>query len=229
METAKRNNLIWIAAIALAFILVFFAGWWMKPPKIIDTPGTYDSLMDAHRRDSVAYAIKLAMYDSISTVLSVAIVGKNRQIIILQKALEQKSEEIKRLPATESAALFAAEINDTAYLQIDRDTMCVTTIPGIRRANLLFNERRHYLNLSKILSDKNELQSDMITWKSEELSVVKDRVIQVTGEYYKVNDLYLKQRNQLVKANKKVKNRNIAIGIISGIAVGGIVTALIVN
>jgi len=224
-----KTKLIWIGVIAIAFILVFFVGWWAKPTKVIKVRTEYDSLMDVHKRDSAIYAIQIAKYDSVNTVLSVAIVGKNRQIILLQRALEQNLAEIKRLPATAAASLFSVEVGDTAFLQVEKDTMCVTTIPAIRTANVLFAERRHYLSLSGILTEKNKLQEDMISWKQEELSVVKDRVIQVTGEYYKVNDLYLKQRLQLDKVNKKVKNRNIAIGIVSGIAVGGIVTALIVN
>jgi hypothetical protein len=227
MET--KYKLIWIGAIAIAFILIFFAGWWAKPTKVIEVRTEYDSLLDAHKRDSAIYALQMAKYDSVNTVLSVAIIGKNLQIVSLKKALEQSLTEIKRLPASESASLFAVEVGDTAFLQVEKDTMCVTTIPAIRTANVLFAERRHYISLSGILTEKNKLQEDMITWKQEELSVVKDRVIQVTGEYYKVNDLYLKQRLQLDKANKKVRNRNIAIGIVGGIAVGGIVTALIVN
>lgn len=224
-----KHKIIWIVIIAIAFIVIFFAGWWLRPPKIIDRNTEVDSLKASHLRDSAIYALQLAKYDSTTKVLAIAIVAKNRQIIALRRALEQKKEEIKRLPATESVALFSVEVGDTAFLQVEKDTLCITTIPAVRTANLLFAERRHYISVADILTDKNKLQEDMISWKQEELSLVRDRVVKLTAEYYKVNGLYMGQQLKLDKANKKVRNRNIAIGIISGIAVGGVVTALIVN
>ena len=224
-----KRKLIWIGAIAIGFVLIFFAGWWAKPVRVVEVRTEYDSLLDAHKRDSAIYALQMARYDSLNTVLSVAIVSKNRQIVSLKRALEQSKTEIKRLPATESVALFSVEVGDTAFLQVEKDTMCVTTIPAIRSSNILFAERRHYIDVLGVLKAKNKLQEDVISLRGEELSVVRDRVIQVTGEYYKVNELYLRQNLKLEKANKKIRNRNIALGIVGGIAVGGIVTALIVN
>jgi len=225
----KKRKIIWIAAIAICFVAIFFAGWWMKPAKVIDRSDEMDSLTQAHRYDSAIYAIEIARYDSINSVLAVAIIGKNREIIKLRRALEVEKGQIIKLHATESVALFSAQVGDTAFLQVETDTLCVTTIPAIRTANTLFAERRHYIDLASILTEKNKLQEDMISGKQEELSVVRDRVVKLTGEYYKANELYLIQQKKLDKANKKIRNRNIAIGIIGGIAAGGIVTALIVN
>jgi hypothetical protein len=230
MEKQTKSRLIWIAAVALLLAAAFFFGWKMKPNVVVSERQTIDSLRSAYVRDSVEYIHKSLEKDSINSVIASAIISKNRQIIELKKSLEKEKNRIINLPADETVELFSESTGVVSSVTvIDKDTNCITPIQGITQANLLINERYGLYREVELLNGKIVCMQDMIDNRNEALNVARGRVGTLTEQYQSSQGVIDRLSKDNEKANKKIKNRNVALGIIGSIAAGGIITAIILK
>lgn len=228
--TVNKKNLIWIGAIALGFVAVFFAGWWMRPPKIITQQQVIDDLRNAHQQDSLKYAFDMSKLKEDSSRLVLVIEEKDEEIAVLRKRTTREVSHINLLPATETVALFAQNIGDTSkIIVIGRDTSCISPIPSIRIANVLMEERRSYMAENIILREKCGLYSDLLNNQDEKLSLTYRRIKKLTDDYYRSQIIMDKQQKSMIRLDKKIRTRNIVIGISWGVAAGGILTALLIK
>jgi len=226
----NKKQLIWTGVIILAFVSIFFAGWWMRPPKVIYQHQQIDSLRNAHREDSLRYAFELTLLMGRDSVLNNAIIQKDKQIDDLKKNLSKEIETIILLPATETVGLFSHNTGDTAkIIVIGGDTTCIVSIPSIRLCNVLFAERNACISENIILQSKVETCLDLVDEKNDQLNLTYGRIEKLTDEYYRSQSIINNQQKYMGKYAKKVRNRNIFIGIISGVAAGGIVTAMLIK
>lgn len=228
--TINKKNLIWIGVIALAFIAVFFTGWWLRPPKIITQQQAVDDLRNSHQQDSLKYAFDLSKLREDSADFVLIIEEKDEKIAVLQKMRYERSDEISVLPATETIELFNQNTGDTAkILVINRDTSCIAPIPSIRIANVLMEERKTYIAETIILKEKCRTYADLLNNQDEKLSLTYKRIRQLTDDYYNSHLIIDNQQKSMIKLGKKIRTRNIVIGISWGVAIGGIFTAILIK
>jgi len=226
----KKTNLIWAGVIALGFVGIFFAGWWSKPVKIVVEHQQIDSLRNAHREDSIQYAFNLSKFIDQDSVYEKEIQEKDQLIASLRYNLSQDRKVIEVLPADKTIQMFSEQTGDSSLVGIvEGDTVCISTVPSIRIANVLFKERMSLIKENRLLSSKIETYLDLVDHKNENLALTYARINKLTDEYYRSQTIINNQQKFMERYAKKVRNRNIWMGIIGGLAVGGIATALIVN
>ena len=219
MKTTTK--VIFGVVVIAALIAMFFVGRWLKEPVVVHQQREIDSLRNVHRQDSLKYAWELSGYDSTYHRLNTVIIGKNRQIVTLRKSLDKERKRLKSLPAIETVEQFSCNTGDSSWVAVrECDTVAISPLPAIRTANILIAERNVYRREISYQTAKTEAYKETIDTKTQELVLVRNRVIKLTDEYYKAQGIIDRQGKYLDKYAKKVRRRNIAIGVMGGISLG---------
>jgi hypothetical protein len=226
----NKTRLIWAGVVAVALVTVFFAGWWFKPVQIVYQQQQIDSIRSAHRIDSIRYAYELEQAQAHEAALTAEIVLLDAQIAELKQARHVKATEIINLPATETVQLFSHNTGDSARITvIEGDTGCIVKLPSIRLCNLIFADRNGLISENGLLKTKVETYDAILAQKEVLLGLTYKRIEIQTAEYFKSQGIINKQQFYITKIGRKVRNRNIIIGILGGVAVGAIGAAILVN
>jgi len=222
-----RSRIIWIAVVLVLFAGAILATWFLKPPVVVTQQQEIDSLRNKHARDSMEYVWTLSKFDSTYTRLELTLKAKDRQIHFLRASLQKESERLIELNATESVAQFSKNTGDSSWVAvISRDTVCITRMPAITEANILIMERGVFKHEAQLYHAKADAYFSLLDAKNEELGFIRDRVIKLNEEYWKSQAIIDKQNKFLSRYAKKVRNRNIVIGVVSGLAAGAVITAI---
>jgi len=107
--------------------------------------------------------------------------------------------------------------------------MCVASIASIRLSNVIFAERMACITENDQLTQKVSEYAGIVNDKNILLDLTYGRITKLTDEYYRSQAIINKQQQYITRINKKVRNRNIALGIGGGIALGAIVAILVVK
>jgi len=226
MET--KYKIIWIAVIALLLVGVFFFGWWMKPTVIVDQSNTVDSLRYAHHTDSIYLSSLVRFLKQDVDSLKEVVKKQDKELSSLSSVSKLERDAIKKLPADRQIKLYSENAGDSAYLAvINNDTVGISKMKAILDVNLTYHDNLKLRNEQRLLHSQNVNLRSIVGLQDSIINVEQLRNTKLTDDYWLsqkvINNITIDNN----KKDKKIRNRNIVIGVLSGIAAAGIGVAII--
>jgi len=209
----------WVAVLVLFVACLVLL---LAPDKPVPVP-----TVENHRFDSLRYVKR-------SDSLSVVITDLEKKIIAIKasfaariETLKQSVETVKTLPADEVVTAFSTRTGEASTIEVRTDTMVVTPIAGIRKALIICYERDAAMDGLDFYASQDSLQRELISRKDEMLTVKDNRIKTLTDEYYQSQAAIRSLSADLEKQQRKVRNRNRLLGIISGAAGVAVLVAIV--
>ena len=129
------------------------------------------------------------------------------------------------MPKTEVVAVFSDRIH--VDVELREDSNVIVPLQGIRNAVVLIFERDAAIAGVEYYSGQDSLKSALIEKQRELLSIKDTRIVGLTKEFYTSQTTISGLRTDLEKQQKKVRNRNTLIGVISGAAAVAVLVAVL--
>jgi hypothetical protein len=107
------------------------------------------------------------------------------------------------------------------------DTMIITPLQGIRNAVEVFVEKDQCLAREDNVEGQIKDATATIVAQDSLIKVKNNRIIGLTREYFQSQAVVDKLNNDLKKSEKKLRTKNVILGILSGVAAVGIVIAVV--
>jgi len=177
-----------------------------------------------HGTDSTVYVVRIDSLTKIVDKLNDRLNHSNAKLVELKEQVAKKKQSIELLPAEETVSYFNCSTGDSAkVIVVEQDTMAMVTIPGVKAANLLFVDRNSCFEIQSLLDMKINDMGEMITTKDKLLSV-KDIYIKNLNDQYFASSSIIKDQDILIgKQQKKIRTKNVILGLLGGIAAASIV------
>lgn len=208
--------------IPIIILLTGTAVWFLKPDKVImPLP---DQVM-VHKFDSVKYIKRSDSLVQVIDTLKSKLEIKKRQYADLLNKQRLQIVEVQTMPATEVVQVFRDKVQ--AIVTLTTDSNVITPIQGIRNAVIMFVQGDQCLDREKAVLDQQSISGRIIQSQDTLLQIKDKRIIGLTREFYTSQVIITGLNTDLEKERKKVRTRNIILGVLSGVAAAGIVVAVI--
>ncbi len=221
METLKK--FWWVIVIVLAMcVATGIVVWNLKPTKtIVQEP----SQVQPHKFDSLKYIQKTDSLSKVISDLKKENDKKEKQYSLLLRNQKQQVVAVENLSEKEVIDEFSVRTGDKAS-QRD-DSTAIISIFSMRKAISLFVERDQCLERETTTLDQGDLTRSIITSQDSMLIAKDKRIIDLTKEFYD-SQLKITGLNVAVaKYDRKIRTKNVFLGILGGIAVVGITGTII--
>lgn len=225
-----RSRVIWIVVIAIVFIGVFFFGWWVKPVEYVENNSAVDSIRYVYFWDSIKHSfIEKEYADSVRT-LRVIIKKQDKELAARKPIVKAGQKKIRKLPLTEAVKYFSDFTRDSAYVAVIReDTIVVSTLKSITEANVTNYNKLSAEYENRLLLKQNRTLKDIITVQDSLVAEEQRYNVKLSDSYYKSQKVINGLKADSKKDKRRVRNLKIVAGVSIGVAVGGILTAILVK
>lgn len=211
--------------IVLVILLTGASVWWLKPNKVIQQPNQDQVLI--HKFDSLKYIHKNDSLTLVIDTLKAKLDKKKRDYADLLNRQKKEREKLPTLTASEVVEEFQGWVEVPVTMVAQPDTMIITPLQGIRNAVEVFVEKDQCLAREDEVIDQVKLANETIVAQDTLLKVKNNRIIGLTREYFQSQAAVNKLNNDLKKSEKKLRTKNVILGILSGVAAVGIVIAVV--
>lgn len=219
METVKKY---WY--IPIIILLTGIAVWFLKPDKVVvPLP---DQVM-VHKFDSLKYIKTSDSLKVIVDTLKSQLAVKKKQYKDLLSRQKVDIFEVKNLPIPELVSRFEDKTQTFVKVSMLPDSVVIAPIESIRNAVILFTEGDQCYERERSVVVQNELSSNIIRQQDSLISIKDKRIVGLTREFYSSQATIAGLNGALEKERKKVRTRNVILGILSGVAAAGIVVAIV--
>ena len=226
----KRTK-IWIGVGVVVIVLVAFFGGRMskKSEIVVSEQRLIDSLRSSHKMDSIMWVYEFNEMDSMYQRILTTVEGKDELIARLKVKNKTELEPVKTLPANQTTQLFNIHTGDSSWVEVRKDTLVISPLKAIQCANVVMMEGNQRLRIIELLELKNEALDSALMNREEVLRLTMRRVVKLTDEYYMSQGVIDRQSEYIRHYKKKIKRRNVLIGVLGGVALASIVGIVIVN
>ena len=209
----------WILAVVILLIIAVIFFW---PKKIIPVQ---DNTVVIHQFDSLRYIKSNDSLKSVIGTLEQEIVKRTLSYTRTIAILSKKTDAVQTLPATEVVDVFSDRIHVDVELRSDSNV--IVPLQGIRNAVVLIYERDAAMVGVDFYSGKDSLNTAVIHKQKELLNIKDTRIVNLTKEFYQSQNTITGLKTDLEKQQRKVRNRNKLLGIISGAGAVAILVAVL--
>ena len=213
-ELAKR---FW--PFILIIVLVIVATWYLKPGASIPISNQPEQVI-VHKYDSLKYAQMMA--DSVKKMneLRNQLRMISGTISVLRRDQFQRLDVIDHLIPDSVIRIWNLKTGDQA--EIKKDSSVITKLSPIRTAVKLITMKEQGEIRELNYLRKDSISSLLIIAQDNMIKIKDDRIGNLTKEFYQGQAIQAKLNDDLEKANKKVRRRNIIIGVTAGAAAAGV-------
>jgi hypothetical protein len=134
---------------------------------------------------------------------------------------------IKTIPDSELIKIFEQYTGSNLEIQIiGHDTNIITKLPTIEHSVVLFVQNDQCSEREFLLVTRDSIQQATIEENNKLLRIKDDRIMKMTQEFYNTQQVINSLNNDLTKEKRQGRNKNIAIGILIGVATAATVIAI---
>jgi len=216
----KKYGWIILLILLVAMTISFF---WGSKSKVQVQDNTvlvhkFDSSLYIHSNDSLKGVIRTLEQELAKREVSYA------QTI---KILSKKTDAVQTLPITEVAEAFSERIYVDVGLEARGDTVAILPMQGIRNALVIIYRGDEALVGLSYYKGQDSLKTVLIDNQKQLMNIKDTRIVALTSEFYKSQAVITGLNADIEKAQRKLRNRNKVLGIISGAAAVAVLVAVL--